>query len=404
MADALDDDFFESQETHSSNINDPKDNLNNQYDKDTPKQPLSFYYGRHLVESVSINPEWGDLHLEVKRDNKSSNKKHYSRQNLCDNDNNVIKSKLRDIVLRGSWAQSTKVKEGDIVNILGLENGLENETELVIDDSSTILVVVNPDMLMAGTSIVSTLFCMRKAVLSEWYKGIETSNRTMFIGTLLHDVLQKSLKRNRISLDGIRMELDACLQLPSVIQDMLNLKLNADEVIKEVEPFLAHILFFIEKYVMGAKVQPPSPAYSNPVNNNKTGNRNVLPPDTWPGKVDEIQDIEENIWSPRLGIKGKVDLTLHVNLHKRDKQERTSKTVPLELKTGRPSGSAEHRGQVILYSMMMSERWPDPQSGLLLYLRNSSLTEVQAGIHEIRGLVQLRNQLVQYLTGKINKS
>ena len=105
-----------------------------------------------------------------------------------------------------------------------------------------------------------------------------------------------------------------------------------------------------------------------------------------------------------MGIKGKVDLTLHVNLHKRDKQERTSKTVPLELKTGRPSGSAEHRGQVILYSMMMSERWPDPQSGLLLYLRNSSLTEVQAGIHEIRGLVQLRNQLVQYITGKINKS
>ena len=44
--------------------------------------------------------------------------------------------------------------------------------------------------------------------------------------------------------------------------------------------------------------------------------------------------------------------------------------------------------------MMMSERWPDPQSGLLLYLRNSSITEIQAGIHEVRGLVQLRNQLL----------
>ena len=66
----------------------------------------------------------------------------------------------------------------------------------------------------------------------------------------------------------------------------------------------------------------------------------------------------------------------------------------MELKTGRASGSAEHRGQVILYSMMMSERRPDPSAGLLLYLRNSSLQEVKAGIHEMRGLVQLRNNLV----------
>ncbi len=33
--------------------------------------------------------------------------------------------------------------------------------------------------------------------------------------------------------------------------------------------------------------------------------------------------------------------------------------------------------QLILYSMMMSERRPDPESGLLLYLRNSSVQEVK---------------------------
>ncbi len=44
--------------------------------------------------------------------------------------------------------------------------------------------------------------------------------------------------------------------------------------------------------------------------------------------------------------------------------------------------------------MMMSERRQDPEAGLLLYLRTSSMQEVQAGIHEMRGLVQLRNQLV----------
>ena len=71
--------------------------------------------------------------------------------------------------------------------------------------------------------------------------------------------------------------------------------------------------------------------------------------------------------------------------------------MPLELKTGRASGSAEHRGQVILYSMMMSERRQDPEAGLLLYLRNSSMQEVKAGVHEMRGLIQLRNQLVYHV-------
>ena len=47
--------------------------------------------------------------------------------------------------------------------------------------------------------------------------------------------------------------------------------------------------------------------------------------------------------------------------------------------------------------MMMSERRDDPECGLLLYLRNSSLAEVKAGIHEMRGLVQLRNELCFHL-------
>jgi RecB family exonuclease len=43
--------------------------------------------------------------------------------------------------------------------------------------------------------------------------------------------------------------------------------------------------------------------------------------------------------------------------------------MPLELKTGRASFSAEHKGQVILYTMMMSELGNNVDSGLLLYLR-----------------------------------
>lgn len=43
--------------------------------------------------------------------------------------------------------------------------------------------------------------------------------------------------------------------------------------------------------------------------------------------------------------------------------------MPLELKTGHASFSSEHKGQLIIYQMMMSETGYNVTSGLLLYLR-----------------------------------
>ena len=43
--------------------------------------------------------------------------------------------------------------------------------------------------------------------------------------------------------------------------------------------------------------------------------------------------------------------------------------MPLEIKTGKASFSSEHRGQVTIYQMMMSEIGQPVDSGLLLYLR-----------------------------------
>ena len=55
--------------------------------------------------------------------------------------------------------------------------------------------------------------------------------------------------------------------------------------------------------------------------------------------------------------------------------------------------------------MMMSERRrPDPEAGLLLYLRTSSMQEVRAGIHEMRGLIQMRNTLAANLNYDLEES
>ncbi len=73
----------------------------------------------------------------------------------------------------------------------------------------------------------------------------------------------------------------------------------------------------------GKDVKPPDAAYSNTGGGGSQrsfGGRPPPPPQIWPGNVEAINDIEENIWSPRLGIKGKVDLTIQVKLKQKDKK------------------------------------------------------------------------------------
>ena len=71
--------------------------------------------------------------------------------------------------------------------------------------------------------------------------------------------------------------------------------------------------------MLGADVTAPPAAYGHGTSGGNQRNA-AGPPQPWPGTVETIRDIEENIWSPRLGIKGKVDITVEVKLHKRDKQ------------------------------------------------------------------------------------
>lgn len=102
---------------------------------------------------------------------------------------------------------------------------------------------------------------------------------------------------------------------------------------------------------------------------------------------------------PRLGLKGKVDVSIHVRQRlKNGSHSKETLYMPLELKTGRASFSAEHTGQLILYQMMMSEIECKPiDSGLLLYLREGVTREIKGSHNEKRDLILLRNEISYYL-------
>lgn len=71
--------------------------------------------------------------------------------------------------------------------------------------------------------------------------------------------------------------------------------------------------------------------------------------------------------------------------------------MPLEIKTGRASFSLEHKGQLILYQMMMQDLGKQVNSGLLLYIRDGLMSEVGATRAEKRGLITMRNRLAYFL-------
>lgn len=55
------------------------------------------------------------------------------------------------------------MQPGDIVNILGDRGqSVENERNVMIVNNSSGQIVVNPDLLLSGTTIVSGVHCLRR--------------------------------------------------------------------------------------------------------------------------------------------------------------------------------------------------------------------------------------------------
>lgn len=73
-----------------------------------------------------------------------------------------------------------------------------------------------------------------------------------------------------------------------------------------------------------------------------------------------LHEVEEDIWSPTYGLKGKIDASVQVLIQKEvmgTPGDTCSWTMPFEIKTGRAVGVLEHRAQTMLYTILMAERY-----------------------------------------------
>uniref|UniRef100_A0A671QYF2 DNA replication ATP-dependent helicase/nuclease n=1 Tax=Sinocyclocheilus anshuiensis TaxID=1608454 RepID=A0A671QYF2_9TELE len=278
-------------------------------------------------------------------------------------------------ILKDGW-ESTPVAVGDVIHLEGrCVSGL-----WTIDRDSGFLVLL-PDLLISGTSIANSIRCMRRGVLGEMFKAFDGGSKQMLNGTIVHDIFQKA---------------DCACLLLTLFR--YSLKLTQADMKQEVEEYLPSLSEWSKHYL-----------HTSP----QAGQKQLalkLPSDGALSKQDatcsvtvtDFADIEENIWCPRFGLKGKIDVTAGVRIHRRGRKP-TERIVPLELKTGKESNSIEHRSQVILYTLMSSARRCDPEVGFLVYLKTGSLHPVVGNHMDRRELIKIRNSLAHHIGNNLIK-
>ncbi|MGH0117381.1 UNVERIFIED_CONTAM: hypothetical protein FKN15_033476 [Acipenser sinensis] len=232
-------------------------------------------------------------------------------------------------ILQDDW-ESAPVKQGDIIH---LEGECSSDSWVLHRDAGYL--VLTPDLLISGTSIANSIRCMRRAVLSERFKAFDKGTKQMLVGTIVHEIFQKAAVSYGFAEDRLQ-------ELTS-------------------------------KTLLGPKYLGEIPGDGNLSKQDAASTVTVT----------EFLDIEENIWSPRFGLKGKMDLTAGVKIHRRTRNRQL--VMPLELKTGKESNSIEHRSQVILYTLMSQERRTDPEAGFLVYLKTGHMYPVPGNHMDRRG-------------------
>nr|XP_057945635.1 DNA replication ATP-dependent helicase/nuclease DNA2 [Doryrhamphus excisus] len=300
---------------------------------------------------------------------------------------------IETCLLKDGW-EMMPISCGDVVH---LEGHCDAGRWLV--DREQGLLVLHPDSLVSGTSISSSIRCMRRAVLGEMFKSFDGGSKQMLNGTIVHQVFQTAATAKDFSLDTLSKMADKALHSAQHLGDMYSLGVTQDEMKQELHDYLPSLEHWAKEYLNTPT--PKAITLKIPTNSGAAGRLQ----DSATATITELVDIEENVWSPRFGLKGKIDLTAQVRIQRaRNVSSKSSemKTIPLELKTGKESNSIEHRSQVILYTLMTLHRY-SPPAGFLLYLKTANLYPVVASHMDHRELLKLRNTMVHYVQNRVQK-
>eukprot|EP00178_Gracilaria_changii_P003216 TRINITY_DN146_c2_g1_i1.p1 TRINITY_DN146_c2_g1~~TRINITY_DN146_c2_g1_i1.p1 ORF type:complete len:1154 (+),score=167.00 TRINITY_DN146_c2_g1_i1:2238-5699(+) len=286
------------------------------------------------------------------------------------------------IALCEDW-MSSDVKQKDMVRIIltrddgsfqAWDTKLHQEPHPILITNELHFFVHHPDTLVSATSVANSFICLRKAVISHrtpsgMPQDSAVASEAAVFGNLIHDMFQIILASDSNTRDyssaecvsqtgGVDIE-----SFYEAVEEVLHqnyeslyaakvLDRNARRVLHMVIPNL------IEWYKVFMGCGNHTKTLGGLIQDGKCSHRVV---------VKEVHDIEELIWSPILGLKGKIDASVVFRVDNVD----TGIGV-FELKTGNSLGysAVSHSAQTALYTLLMSDRNSS-------FVRHSLLTYMQ---------------------------
>ncbi|XP_027113474.2 DNA replication ATP-dependent helicase/nuclease JHS1-like [Coffea arabica] len=275
------------------------------------------------------------------------------------------------------WFYSV-VAPGDTVHIIG---EFDYEGKCDVNHEKNFL-IVHPDILVSGTRVAASFSCSRRTVLDERLKSNGYATAAL-VGTLLHQIFQAGLISESLSREFLEQYTTIVLQknLDTLYACGVNEKDTRMTLVEAIPKILNWISMFRDS--QGSRNQAVDFGCHG-------GLQNI--------KVSEVVDIEEMAWAPRYGLKGMIDASMRVII---DSNGHIEKIMPLELKTGKGTSgqtAMEHNAQVMLYTLLMSERYQkDINQGLLYYLHIDQTRGISVQRSDLVGLIIRRNDLAHDL-------
>ncbi|KAI5119550.1 hypothetical protein M0805_008536 [Coniferiporia weirii] len=332
----------------------------------------------------------------------------------------------RVVILADDWLE-TEVHPGDTLNVIGpfsTPSTLSTLPTITVSAKQN-LIVLHPDTLLTATSVANAPHCARRPLLSLLLRPMSDSTPALVWGSVLHEVMQRCLAGLRWDESHIEALVDDIVQ--KNLEDLVRIGVGLDEAKTEVRKRAGGLRSFGERFI------GKTPKTDAILTNTRAGHGSITRL-----AITQLLDVEEDIWAPKYGLKGKIDASIEGRLeeyaslapqYKRyDSTPQlkliasTSTPMPLEIKTGRAIAGMEHRAQTMLYTLLMSERYGTPlpgyasgldpvsaptssaPSGLLYYTQSEEVIRVPSGWNEVRGLIMARNEMAGYLMRRIRKT
>ncbi|KAF7314319.1 DNA replication helicase [Mycena kentingensis (nom. inval.)] len=289
----------------------------------------------------------------------------------------------RSVVLRDEWAR-TDVRVGDIVNIIG---SFSSSTDTITVSAEANFLVLHPDLLLTPSTLSNSLECRRKPLLSGLVRSSSDTTPALVWGIILHEVMQACMSAERWDDLWVEKKVDEVIQ--EHISDVTKISMSVEDARREINARARGLKAFSEKYLAD------SPKSEGILTNARSG-----PTDVSHLAISQLLDIEEDIWSPMWGLKGKIDATVLAVISdcSSAKTETSTGPKPFEIKTGRPVAGLEHRAQTMLYTLLTAERYgAEVTSGLLFYTQSEEVVQVSAFRKDIIGLIGIRNEMTRFM-------